>query len=198
MSTRRRSECGFPFELGDEAGAFAHVGSTSRPLHGDVRVNAAQLQTQAAVLEDANPAYWDEDFARAHWGSLISPPGMLQLWTLPLAWTPTTGPRCFHGAATEATLPGDLPLNVSTDTEYFEPIREGDRLTQTDTLLDVKRADRTPFGPGHLVIFRSDYHNQHGRLVARLTNTLLRYRSEPPAAAVDAPRAEAPLAESFA
>lgn len=189
------SDSGYPFAIGEEHEAIAQIGRTARPLRGDVRVNAAQIQTQAAVLEDGNASYWDEAFADVHWGGLIAPPGMVQLWALPLPWTPSTGPKAFHGAATDAPLPGDVPLNVATDCEYFEPVRVGDRLTQTDTLVEVRRAENTPFGAGHLLVFRSDYHNQHGVLVARLTDTLLRYGGEaraaatmhePAAAAVDA------------
>src|SRR5687767_14022717 len=91
-------------------------------------------QMFAAVLEDGNPSYWDEAFASETWGGLLMPPGMLQSWTLPLPWTPAGGKGELRNIATEVPLPGDKPINVSTDVRFFVPVRAGDRLRQTATL----------------------------------------------------------------
>lgn len=173
------SESGYAFAIGPAEAGRAMVGRSSHPTVGQVTVSVAKIQEHAGVVEDANPSYWDEAFAAEAWGGLIAPPGMLQTWTLPLAWTPE-GPGQLHSIATEVPVPGDKPINIATDIEYFEPVRVGDRLTVVDTLVSVSEERRTALGPGHFVVVQGDYTNQHGVLVARATNTLLRYRSEEP------------------
>lgn len=135
-------------------------------------------QMFASVLEDGNAAYWDEAFATGTWGGFVMPPGMLQSWTLPLPWTPQGGPGELRSIATEVPLPGDKPINVSTDVHFFAPVRAGDRLSQIDTVENLSPETRTRLGPGHFLVVRSDYHNQTGTLVASASNTLLRYRMD--------------------
>jgi acyl dehydratase len=146
----------------------------------------------AAVLEDGNPSYWDEDFATETWGGLLMPPGMLQSWPLPLPWTPAGGKGELRNIATEVPLPGDKPINVSTDVRFFVPVRAGDRLRQTATLESLSAGTRTRLGPGHFLVVRSDYRNQNGTLVASASNTLLRYRVEAPSESAGTANARPP------
>jgi len=60
------------------------------------------IKYYAAHLEDANPSYWDEDFATQAWGGIVSPPGMLMSWLMPLPWKPQPGCRAFIGHAGSA------------------------------------------------------------------------------------------------
>ena len=169
------SDSGFAFAIGPAEEGRAMVGRSSPPVIGQMAVCAAKIHEHAGVVEDGNPSYWDETFAGEAWGGLIAPPGMLQSWGLPLAWTPA-GPGTLQSIATEVPVPGDKPINVSTDAEFFHPVRVGDQLTVTDTLVSVSDERRTALGPGHFIVTRSDYRRQDGELVAQVTNTLLRYR----------------------
>jgi uncharacterized protein len=170
------SDSGIAFAIGPVEEGRAMIGRTSQPVTGQVAVCVSRIQEHAAVVEDANPGYWDEAFASEVWGGLIAPPAMIQTWTLPLSWSPE-GPGILHGLAAQVAVPGDRPINVTTDVEYFEPVRVGDRLSVTDTLVSISDERKTALGKGHFVVTRSDYRNQRGTLVARATNTLLRYRA---------------------
>jgi acyl dehydratase len=76
-----------------------------------------------------------------------------------------------------APLPGDKPVNVSTEFEYLAPVRIGDRLSMRDRLIDISDEKTTRVGVGHFITTRAEYRNQRGELVARDTNVLFRYRS---------------------
>ncbi len=55
-----------------------------KPSRAPDPVNAAMIRHWAHALDDMNPAYLDEAFARnSRYGGLVSPPVMLQSWTLP-------------------------------------------------------------------------------------------------------------------
>lgn len=172
------SDSGYAFVLGPEKEGLQWVGRSSPEAVAPIAAHAALGQMFAAVVEDGNPSYWDESFATQTWGGLLMPPGMLQSWTLPLPWTPAGGKGELRNIATEVPLPGDQPINVSTDVRYFQPVRAGDRLRQTATLQSLSSETRTRLGPGHFMVVRSDYRNQAGTLVASACNTLLRYRVE--------------------
>ena len=51
-------------------------------------VNEAQIGYYCSLVEDANENYWDREAAKQRYGSIISPPGMLIVWSFPLPWTP--------------------------------------------------------------------------------------------------------------
>src|SRR5438067_1918926 len=120
------NDCGLPFPIGSYEDAVAMIGMKSAVNKADIEVNAAMAQYFAGVVEDGNASYWDETFAEQQWGSLIAPPAMLQSWLIPQRWTPA-GPGELKSIATKVPLPGDKPINVSTDARFFEPVRVGDR-----------------------------------------------------------------------
>lgn len=170
------SNSGIAFAIGPVEEGRAMIGVTSQPITAHVAVCVSRIQEHAAVVEDANPGYWDEAFASEVWGGLIAPPAMIQTWTFPLTWTPE-GSGVLHGVAAQVPVPGDRPINVTTDVEYFHPVHVGDRLSVTDTLVSISDERKTALGKGHFIVTCSDYQNQQGMLVARATNTLLRYRA---------------------
>ncbi|HZV08279.1 MAG TPA: MaoC family dehydratase N-terminal domain-containing protein, partial [Novosphingobium sp.] len=105
-----------------------------------------------------------------------APPGMLQTWTIPMQWRPE-GARTVSVMCAKVPLPGDKPINVSTDFEFFEPVRVGDRLTMTDRLEAISPEKTTKVGTGHFITSVTEYRNQAGVLLARSTNVLFRYLS---------------------
>ncbi len=95
---------------------------------------------------------------------------------LVLVLVPLLG-RQMHVMAAKVPLPGDKPINVTTEFEYFLPVREGDVMNMTDTLVSISEEKTTKIGTGHFITAVGEYRNQRGELVARSTNVLFRYRA---------------------
>jgi hypothetical protein len=175
--TPPRDESGLGLNFGTYEEALEWIGRTSEPSAGEVAVNVPMIQLYCSAMEDANASYWDESFIEEHWGAPVAPPGMLQTWTIPMQWRPD-GRRTISVMAAKVPLPGDKPVNVTTDFEFFEPVQDGDRLTMTDRLEAVSSEKSTRVGTGHFVTSVTEYRNQAGVLLARSTNTLFRYKSK--------------------
>ncbi len=171
-----RDDSGLGLVFGTYEEGLAYVGRSTEPTVGEVPVNTPMIQLYCSAVEDANPSYWDEDFAREHWGGLIAPPGMLQTWTIPMQWRPE-GRKTVQVMAAKVPLPGDKPINVTTDFEFFEPVRVGDRITMIDRLEAISGEKTTRVGTGHFITAVGEYRNQDGTLLARATSTLFRYMS---------------------
>ena len=150
------------------------IGHTTPVRFGRVAVNAAMIRQYAALVHDGNASYWDTDFARAHWGGVPAPPGMLMTWVIPIEWEPGSAVPVPLLTA-QVPLPGSTFVNASNEAEFFGPIREGDYLSVTEELTDVSTEKRTSLGVGHFVTTVSTYRRQDGEVVARSTNVLFRF-----------------------
>jgi acyl dehydratase len=169
---------GYDIPVGTYDDARAMIGTTTPARTGEIEVNAAMVRHFAAMVQDGNAGYWDDEFAAEQWGGVIAPPAMLMTWLIPIEWKPGGGlPVPLLSA--RVPLPGDTLLNASNDTEYLEPIRVGDRLSVVEELVDVSPEKRTAFGVGHFITTLSTYSRQDGTVVARSTNVLYRFTASP-------------------
>lgn len=157
--------------------ATAMIGYRTEVAFAEVAVNWPMAKYYAAALEDGNPSYWDPDYAAAQWGGVISPPGMLWTWMMPVPWRPGGVPP-FPGLPPRVPLPGNRMLNASTETVFFRPIRLGDHLNFYDELLDVSPEKTSRVGTGYFVTTCMTYRNQQGDKVATNTNVVFRYESD--------------------
>jgi hypothetical protein len=157
--------------------ALTWVGRERSVQFAEAPVNWPMIKVFASLLEDGNPAYWDEERARSSWGGIVSPPAMLHAWLMPLPWRPHGADECTTLAA-QVPLPGDTLINVSVETVYSRPIPEGTHLNLTERILSVSPEKRSRLGPGHFVTSLGIYRDQCGREIARHTNTLLRYTAD--------------------
>lgn len=166
---------GHAVRVGALADALAMIGERTPPWSAGIDGDAGAIRYYCATMEDGNASHWDEAFASEVWGGLVAPPGMLQSWIIPLAWTPD-GVRDVPSLSLRVPLPGPYLINLSTDCEHFEPLRVGDQVFFEEELVAISDEKHTRVGHGHLVTTRMDFSNQHGALLARVTNVLLRYQ----------------------
>jgi len=143
-------------------------------------VNEAQIGYYCSLVEDANENYWDPEAAERRYGSIISPPGMLIVWSFPLPWTPGGRPDHSPFLGLEVPLPGRTLINVSTDTTFHAVMRIGDQLHFSERVAAVSDEKRTALGAGHFVTTITDVTNQNHDRIATHENVLYRY--EPHAA----------------
>lgn len=177
MSTATAKE-GVPhFTFGTYEEALKMIGAKSDVRFSELDVNWPMIKYYCAVIEDANPSYWDLEFARRTWGGIISPPGMLQVWMQRLQWKPG-GVTPAPSLADSIPLPGDTLINVSTEAEFYQPVRLGDRLNVVDEVVAISPEKTTRLGVGHFVTTVATYRNQRGEIVARNTNQLFRFTKQ--------------------
>ncbi|BBY83660.1 hypothetical protein MPUL_48180 [Mycolicibacterium pulveris] len=164
----------YAFAFGTYADALLMVGTRTPPRYAGTAVSGARIQHFAAMVRDANPSYWDEDFARKVWGGLLAPPAMLMGWLIPPPWLPTEQPPT-PSIAIRVPLPGTTIINASNDVEFLTPIVEGDRLYVVEEVVSVSAEKQTRLGTGHFVETRDEFHRDDKTLVAVNTNTLFRF-----------------------
>ena len=140
-------------------------------------VNKPMIRIWCEMVEDSNPLYTDEEYARkSEYGDIISPPAMLMTWGLLPEWPVSEIPSHVL-----MDLPlEDFPINLSVGCteEYFLPIHPGDRLHYNTKLDDISSLKRTRLGVGHFITYTYYYYNQHNELVATNRHVLFRYRAE--------------------
>lgn len=170
---------GKPFiRYGTLAESQAWIGRTTGRTPCEADVNWSQVKSFCAMVQDGNPCYWDEDWAKRAHGSLLAPPATLMVWSMPLPWRPDGQPRRGPIYAAEVPLPGDTLINVSTDTHFHHPIRVGDRLVMEDEVVAVSSQKRTRLGTGHFVTTRATYWNQRDESIATHDNVLFRFAAD--------------------
>jgi acyl dehydratase len=154
--------------------ARAMVGTSGGVEVADKPVTIALIRYFCAMVHDANASYWDDEFARRHWGEVIAPPAMLLTWLLTTDWRPGAAePHTMLLA--KVPLPGTTVISVGTDTEFFQPMRAGDRLQVEETLVDVSERKAMALGDGHFLTTESVFRLEDGTLVARYRHELFRY-----------------------
>jgi acyl dehydratase len=169
-----RAETGLQLKYGSYEEARAWIGRSFDPRPCEDEINHAEIKYFCSLVEDGSPNYWDEQAARREWGGILSPPGMLFVWSMPLRWR-ADGATWPPTIATQVPLPGDTVINVSTDSEFFLPILVGDRLSFAETVVDVSPEKRTQIGAGHFITTEVTYRNQRGEVVAVHRNVLFRF-----------------------
>ncbi|HJM76694.1 MAG TPA: MaoC family dehydratase N-terminal domain-containing protein [Dehalococcoidia bacterium] len=178
----------------DEAAQYLNVpGPTS---YSRAEVNAPMVWNYCEAVEDANPVYWDEEFAvRSRFGRLIAPPQMIMTASSGHWWAPEYIREAERKAA-EAR--GESPsarvhaivrkhgytvaTNVTREDEFVEPYGPGDgRLKQTAHVTEVTEEKQTRVGKGVFITTVTEYYaEKDDRLVVRSTNVLLMYNSSEP------------------
>jgi acyl dehydratase len=170
----KSSELSYEFAFGTYEDALKMVGVRTEPRFAGTAVSASRIQHFASMVQDHNPAYWDEEFARRVWGGLVAPPALLMGLVIPPPWLPTGEPR-VASIAIRVPLPGTTFINASNEAEFVTPILAGDRLNVVEEVVSVSPEKTTRLGVGHFVETCDNFHRDDGMLVATNRNTLFRF-----------------------
>jgi acyl dehydratase len=127
-----------------------------------------EFQRWAAAVNDLNPLYFDEDFAKRHgYRDVVMPPLFLSQVLQGVTFIDTLRPDGIPGARGE----GDIPLRAERrmaggdETEFFQPIYPNDVLTARSRILNIEeKLGRS--GAFVLVTRETEYRNQDGVVVA--------------------------------
>lgn len=149
----------FPYDL--NALKESYVGSESLPTV--LEVEKGHVRAFAEAIEDANPLWVNETFARqTSFGGIIVPPTFLRVVSV----------------QSIEELPDHFPfkrlLDGGSEWEYLHPIRIGDTITAVSRIADLYgRTGR--LGPMVFIVSEITYTNQLSQVVAIQKSTSIRY-----------------------
>jgi len=139
-------------------------------------VNVPMIRHWVAALDDRNPVYLDEAFAKTtRHGGLVAPPALLQVWGMP-------SPK-IEGIAERGGSPVEISadnvvraldaagftgtLATNSELEFVRYLRPGDRLHLTNELESVSARKTTGLGQGYFVTWVTTYRDASGEIVGR-------------------------------
>jgi len=141
------------------------TGGSGKPTVAPDPVNQPMIRHWAHALGDMNPVYLDPEFAEnSRFGGIVSPPVMLQTWTMP-------APK-IEGIAERGGVPVETGRNpaafieeagftgiVATNSEFeiFRYLRLGEVVTSSMEIESVSDEKQTRLGPGHFVTWVTTY-----------------------------------------
>jgi len=153
----------------------AWIGLTTELMALPEEIAASDVRRYVEATGDTNPLWMDDAAARAAGYRVRVVPPML---VAELVW------RLKHREAGRLTDRVPLPAsyvdtrNADTDIEWLEPVHVGDRLSVRHRIRDITaRAGRR--GLGVYITRETEYTNQDGRVVTRLTQTVVRLPKAP-------------------
>ncbi len=160
----------------------AMVGEEGSRLVAVDEVYKPMIRHWCEAMQDGNPLYTDEEYARkSKYGDIIAPPTMLLTWTMPPLWPPREQPphpfEQFLEKLDKAGFYGILITNVAQ--KYHRPLFPGDHITFTYKVTDVSPEKKTSLGNGHFVTTTFIFTNQKGETVGTQSLTVLKYRLGP-------------------
>lgn len=133
-------------------------------------VEKGAIRKYADAVDDQNPLYWDEEYARkSGYGSIMAPPGFF-------GWPTKWGRGSTFPLFSEAMLKLITGLrdagytkiiDGAIDYEFFSPVLAGDTLSASAMIEDIaERKDGD--GKAVFVITETTYTNQNSHLVAKV------------------------------
>ena len=152
----------------------ALIGKETTPRNAPHTINPAMARFWCEMVEDPNPIYFDEAFARTTWlDDTFAPPAMLFTWGMAPVW-----PEVERESPVSELNLEDCPATIAVNSvqEYAMPIRYGDTLTVTSQVSSIGEEKTTRLGTGHFVSTLDTFRNQHGEVVGTHTFTLFMYR----------------------
>jgi len=170
------------------------IGQEGSPVVGVDAVSKQMIRHWCEAVEDANPLYTDEEYARrSRYGSLISPPAMVQTWSYGPVWPggqemryrqPELLPEREEVDPVEEAFnilgeAGFLgAVDIDSTLEFIRPLFPGDQVTVRSKLVNVTEEKKTRLGKGHFMTFLFSYSNQKGESICNQTMTIFRFKPE--------------------
>lgn len=143
----------------------------------------------ATAFDDRNPVYTDPEAAdSSRFGGIVSPPFMLQTWTMPTATI--AGLRERGGSPVEHDGPGPLSklddagyvatLATSSEYEIVRYVRLGEVLTSTTVVESISEEKNTRLGPGRFITWVTTFTVASGEVVGRQRFGILKFKPGAP------------------
>lgn len=133
-------------------------------------VNVNDVRRWAQGMQNPNPIYYDDDYAReSRFGRIVAPQ----------SFAVATDTSHGAGPAIQGTIPGQHMLFGGDEWWFFGPrIYPGDQMHHDRMLFDYKVTQTRFAGPTMFSRGDTTYINQHGAVVAKQRSTSIRYLAE--------------------
>lgn len=129
-------------------------------------VNVPMIRHWVDALDDRNPVYLDEEFAKStRFGGVVAPPAMLQTWTMPRP--KIEGIALRGGAPSDLQADGPIPLldaagfvgtlATNSELEFVRYLRPGDRVRVSNELESISARKTTGLGQGYFLTWITTY-----------------------------------------
>ena len=151
-------------------------------------VSASDIRHWCEVMQDANPLYYDTEYARkSEYGGMIAPPAMVQTWSLGTMKAainqfvhgkleyPEDNLNKVNAALEEAGYTGVMA--TAQELTCLKPIRPGDTISSETgpvQLSDYDHYTRQGVGRYYTIMYR--FFNQHDEEVAFMTFRVVWYK----------------------
>ncbi len=146
-------------ELKDKLGAEWNLGV--------YEVEKGMIQRFAQAIDDPNPLWQDEEYARqSRYGGIIAPPSFIV----------AIGGEQFGQKLTLLFRSG--LLHGSTELECYQPVRPGDKIAVNAKIANIRERMGTKSGKMTFVTFELIYRNQRDELVARCQQNMIGFETE--------------------
>lgn len=175
MTAGRPPETAHGLNIGTYEQGLAYIGRPTEPRVAELPVNEAMVRQFVAAVRDPNPLYWDDELATELCGGPIAPPATLITWLTPPVWKPGRAPGPGEALLVAVPLPGDSMINISSEIEFFDHLRIGDRLEVVEEVEAISEEKQTKVGRGHFVTVVARFRRVSGDLVAVQRNVMLRF-----------------------
>jgi uncharacterized protein len=162
------------------------TGGSGRPAVAPDPVNQPMIRHWCHAMDDMNPVYLDPNFAaRSRFGGIVSPPVMLQAWTMPApklegiaerGGVPIEMGRNPSAFIEEAGFTGIVATNSEFEIERYP--RLGDVISVTTVFEDISDEKKTALGVGHFVTWLSTYTDQNREVLGRQRFRVFRFKAE--------------------
>ena len=130
---------------------------------GVYEIEKGMIQRFVRALDDSNPLWQDEEYAReSKYGGIIAPPTFIL----------TVGYDQFQQQMTDSM---GARLHGGTELECYQPVRPGDIITITTKVANMREREGSKLGKMVFVTFELTYKNQRQELVAKCRQMLIGY-----------------------
>lgn len=171
---------GLELTPGTWADAEAMLDKELSTMVGADLVDLPTIRKKLEVLSFDSPLHRDEETARRHgYNGIPAPVSMTATWSLPAYWKPGDPPLGTRQVMPPFPLvtipaPGTAVVGTNVESEYFEPVYVGDRITCVNRLVSITHK-RTRLGNGAFMVVESTYSKQTGEVVCIERFTTYRY-----------------------
>jgi acyl dehydratase len=180
MTALPRDEISLPDDLPEDVKReLLALARESKPQPAHFPIDELFIRHWCETLEDGNPLYLDEEFARSRGlRGLMAPPVLVfpaTAFPFRWPWPPKGGFTPLILAEAKRLL--DLPVGIATESEleFILPLQVGDRVSTSSRLLSISPWKKTRLGEGHFIRWAHSYWNECGEKVAEQRVTLFAY-----------------------
>ncbi|MCP4611559.1 MAG: MaoC family dehydratase [Planctomycetes bacterium] len=156
----------------------AMIGVVSEIKTGNDKVNEAMTRHWCEAIEDDNPLYTNEQYARAsEYGGIIMPPTMIQAYCVPVLWPEITlTPDPLFKAVQMCVEDGySATVGVSYSYEFFRPMYPGNQISFTLRIVSVSPEKTTRLGTGFFVTAGYSYVDQENKAICEQLISIFQY-----------------------